>query len=132
MSSINPATRKQTLSFAAVLFLMVAAFYDPRILHNLACHVGIITVAFMVVCAFAAAHGIRKLADVFFRGSVSPWYARPGVVVYLCIILPVANVLFIIIDNLFFSIPEIGQVTSQQIRIWIFMGLELWWITLLE
>ena len=132
MSSINPATRKQTLSFAAVLFVLVAGFRDPRILHNLACHAGIITLGFMVVCAFVAAHGIRKLADVFFRGSVSPWYARPGVVVYLCIILPVANILFILIDNLFFSIPQIGQVTFQQVRMFIFMGLELWWIALLE
>ena len=129
MSSENPASRRHILLFAVAFFLLVAGFIDPRILHRLACHVGVMTVAFMVICAFLAAKGIRKLADVFFRTSTRQW---PGVVIFLCIILPCVNVIFVIIDNLFFNITAIGQVTGQQVRMFVFMALELLWIALLE
>ena len=132
MSVMNPASRRHALLFAAAIFLLVAGFLDPRILYRLACQTGIVTTAFVVVCAFAAAKGIRKLADVFFRGSARPWYARPGVVVFLCVILPCVNVLFIIIDNVFFNVTDMGQVTSQQVRMFGFMAMELLWIALLE
>ena len=82
MISRNPSSRRHVLLFAAVAFLLIAGFLDPRILHRLACHAGILTVAFMVVCAFLAAKGVRRLAEVFFRGSGRPWYARPGVVIF--------------------------------------------------
>jgi hypothetical protein len=132
MSSANSSSRKHALLFAAAIFLLIAGFLDPRILYRLACHVGIMTAAFMVVCAFLAAQGIRRLADAFLRKPISPWFARSGVVVFLCIILPCINVVFIIIDNLFFNITAIGQVTGQQVRMFIFMALELLWIALLE
>ena len=132
MSAMNPVSRRHTLLFAAVIFLLIAGFLDPSILYDLACQIGIITTAFVVICAFLAAKGIRKLADVFFRGSARPWYGRPGIVVYLCIILPCVNVLFVIIDNLFFNITAMGQVTTQQARMFGFMALELLWIAVLE
>ena len=132
MSDAYPSSRRHMLLFAAAIFSLVAGFRDPRILHHLACQTGIATTAFMVACAFFAAKAIRRLADVFFRGSIRPWYARPGVVVFLCIILPGANVLFIIIDNLFFNVTAMGQVTTQQVRMFGFMALELLWIALLE
>ena len=132
MSSRNPAARRHTLLFAAAVFLLIAGFIDPRILHRFACQAGIVTAAFLVITGFLAAKGIRKLADVFFRGMARPWYGRAGVVVFLCIILPCANVLFILIDNLFFNITAIGQVTGQQVRMFIFMAMELLWIALLE
>lgn len=132
MGCMNPVSRRNMLFVAAVIFLLIAGYLDPAIVHRLACHVGIITVAFLVICAFVAAKSIRRLADVFFRGSASPWYARPGVVVFLCIILPCANVLFIIIDNLFFGTTAMGQVISQQVRIIAFTGLNLLWIAVLE
>jgi hypothetical protein len=132
MSSINPAARRHTLLFAAVVFLLIAAFVDPGILNRFSCQTGIVNAAFLVIAAFLAAKGIRRLADVFFRGSASPWYGRAGVVVFLCIILPCINIVFIIIDNLFFNITAIGQVSGQQARIFLFMALELLWIALLE
>ncbi len=132
MSSINPAARRHTLLFAAAVFLLIAGFIDPGILHRFACQAGIITAAFLVIAAFLAAKGIRKLADVFFRGSARPWYGRAGVVIFLCIVLPCVNVVFIIIDNLFFDITAIGHVTGQQVRMFVFMALELLWIALLE
>ncbi len=132
MSSINIAARRHTLLFAAVVFLLIAGFIDPGILYRFACQAGIVTAAFLVIAGFLAAKGIRKLADVFFRGSARPWYGRAGVVVFLCIILPCVNVLFIIIDNLFFNITAIGQITSQNVRMLLFVGLELLWIALLE
>ena len=118
--------------FAAALFLLIAGFLDPRIVYRLACQAGIVTMAFTLICAFVAAKGIRKLADVFFRGSARPWYARPGVVVFLCVVLPCINVLFIMIDNMFFNITAMGEVTTQQVRMFGFMALELLWIALLE
>jgi len=118
--------------FAAVVFLLIACFIDPGLLQRFSCQAGIVTAAFLVIAAFLAAKGIRRLADVFFRGSASPWYGRAGVVVFLCIILPCANVVFIIIDNVFFDITAIGHVTSQQVRMFVFMALELLWIALLE
>ncbi len=132
MSSINPAARRHTLLFAAAVFLLVAGFVDPGILHRFSCQAGIVTAAFLVIAAFLAAKGIRRLADVFFRGSASPWFARSGVVIFLCIILSCANVVFIIIDNMFFDITAIGHVASQQARMFIFMALELLWIAMLE
>ncbi len=132
MSSMNPAARRHTLLFAASVFLLIAGFVDPGILRRFSCQTGILTAAFLVIAAFLSAKGIRRLADVFFRGSARPWYGRPGVVVFLCIILPCANVLFIIIDNLFFDITAIGQVIGQQVRMFVFMALELLWIALLE
>jgi hypothetical protein len=118
--------------FAAAIFLLIAGFIDPGILHRFACQAGIVTAAFLVIAGFLAAKGIHKLADVFFRGSARPWYGRAGVVVFLCIILPCANVLFIIIDNMFFDITAIGHVAGQQVRMFVFMALELLWIALLE
>ena len=132
MSSQNPAARKHTLLFAAVVFLLVAGFLDPGILHRFACQGGIVTAAFLVVAGFLAAKGICKLADVFFRGTARPWFARRGVVVFLCIVLPCANVLFIIMDNMFFGVVAIGQVTGQNARMFVFMALELLWIAMLE
>lgn len=132
MVRISPVSRRQILLFAAVVFLLIAGYLDPAIVHRLACHAGIITVAFLVICAFVVAKGIRRLADVFFRGSANPWYARPGVVVFLCIALPCANVVFIIIDSLFFGITSMGQVISQQVRMFAFMALELLWVAVLE
>ena len=132
MSSINPAARRHTLLFAAAVFLLIAGFVDPGILHRFACQAGIVTAAFLVIAGFLAAKGIRRLADVFFRGSARPWYGRAGVVVFLCVILPCVNVLFIIIDNLFFDIKAIGQVTGQQVRMFVFMSLEMVWLALLE
>lgn len=132
MSSQNPAARRHTLLFAAVVFLLVAGFIDPGLLHRFSCQVGIVTAAFLVIAAFLAAKGIRRLAEVFFRGSARPWYGRSGIVVFLCIVLPCVNVLFIIIDNLFFNIAAIGQVAAQQVRMFIFMALELLWIAVLE
>ena len=132
MSSINPAARKHALLFAAVVFLLIAGFLDPRILYRLACHIGIMTAAFMVVCAFLAAQGIRRLADAFLRKPIRPWFARPGVVIFLCIMLPVMNALFIGTDALFINIRSMGQVTTQQVRMFVFMGLELLWIAMLE
>jgi len=132
MISRNPAARRHTLLFAAAVFLLIAGFMDPGILHRFACQVGIVTAAFLVIAGFLAAKGIHKLADIFFRGSARPWYGRPGVVVFLCIILPCVNVLFIIIDNLFFNITAMGQVTGQQVRMFVFMALELLWIAALE
>lgn len=132
MSSINIAARRHTLLFAAAVFLLIAGFVDPGILHRFACQIGVVTAAFLVIASFLAAKGIRRLADVFFRGSARPWYGRAGVVVFLCIILPCVNVLFIIIDNLFFDITVIGQVTSQNVRMLLFVALELLWIALLE
>ena len=129
MSSANSSSRKHALLFAAVIFLLIAGFLDPRILHRLACHVGIMTTAFMVVCAFLAAQSIRRLADAFLRKPIRPWFVQ---VIFLCIMLPVMNVLFIIIDNLFFNITAIGQITSQNVRIFMFMGLDLFWLALLE
>jgi hypothetical protein len=132
MSTKNPAARRHTLLFAAVVFLLIAGFIDPGILHRFACQAGIVTAAFLVIAAFLAAKGIRKLADVFFRGSARPWYGRAGVVVFLCIVLPCVNIVFIIIDNMFFDITAISQVTGQQVRMFVFMALELLWIALLE
>ena len=132
MSSINPAARRHTLLFVAAVFLLIAGFLDPGILYRFACQVGIVTAAFLIIAAFLAAKCIRKLADVFFRGSARPWYGRAGVVVFLCIILPCVNVFFVIIDNLFFNITAIGHVTGQQVRMFVFMALELLWIALLE
>ena len=132
MSSQNPAARRHTLLFAAAIFLLIAGFVDPGILHRFACQAGIVTAAFLVIAAFLAAKGIRRLADVFFRGSARPWYGRAGVVVFLCIVLPCVNVLFIIIDNLFFDIMTISQVTAQHVRMFVFMALELLWIAMLE
>jgi hypothetical protein len=120
------------LFIAAVVFLLIAGYLDPGIVHRLACHVGIITVAFLIICAFVAAKSIHRLADIFFRGSTNPWYTRPGVVVFLCVILPCANVAFIIIDNLFFGTTGMSQVISQQVRMIAFTGLNLLWIAVLE
>ena len=131
MSSINPTSRRHGLLFAAVFFLLIAAFLDPRILHRLACHAGIITVAFMVVCAFLAAKGVRRLAEVFFRGPDRPWYARSGVVIFLCISLPCMNVLFLAIDGIFISGTQMA-VISQQVRMFTFMSLLLLWAAVLE
>ena len=132
MSSTTPMSRKHALLFAGVIFLLIAGFLDPRILQRLACHVGIMTTAFMVVCAFLAAQLIRRLADAFLRKPISPWFARPWVVVFLCIMLPLMNALFIGIDELFINIRSMGQVTAQQVRMFVFMGLELLWIAMLE
>ena len=132
MSSPNPAARRHRLLFAAAIFLLIAGSIDPGILHRFACQTGIATVAFLVVAGFLAAKGIRKLADVFFRGSARPWYGRAGIVVFLCIVLPCVNVVFVIIDNLFFNITAIGHVTCQPVRMFVFMALELLWIALLE
>lgn len=132
MSSENPAARRHILLFAVVFFLLVAGFIDPGILHRFSCQTGVVTASFLVIAAFLAAKGIRRLADIFFRGSARPWYGRPGVVIFLCIILPCINVVFIIIDNLFFNITAIGEVTGQQVRMFVFMALELLWIALLE
>ncbi len=132
MSSPNPAARRHTLLFAAVVFLLISGFIDPGLLRHFACQVGIVTTAFLVIAGFQAAQGIRRLAEVFFRGSARPWYGRAGVVVFLCIVLPCFNVLFVIIDNLFFNITAIGHVTGQQVRMFVFMALELLWIALLE
>ncbi len=132
MMSRSVTSRRHAFLFAAALFLLIAGFLDPGLLHRSACQVGIVTAAFMVISAFVAAKSLPKLADVFFRGSVRPWYARPGVVVFICIILPCVNVLFIIIDSLFFNITEMGQVTTQQVRMFVFMALEFLWIGLLE
>ena len=132
MSSQNPAARRHRLLFAAVVFLLIAVFIDPGILHRFACQAGIVTAAFLVIAAFLAAKGIRRLADVFFRGSARPWYGRAGVVVFLCIILPCINVLFIVIDNIFIDIRAMGQVTTQQVRMLVFMAFELLWIAMLE
>lgn len=132
MSSENPASRRHTLLFAAAVFLLIAGFIEPGILHYFSCQAGIVTAAFLVIAGFLAAKGIRKLADVFFRGSARPWYGRAGVVIFLCIVLPCINVVFIIIDNLFFDITAIGHVTGQQVRMFVFMALELLWIAMLE
>jgi hypothetical protein len=132
MSSQNPAARRHTLLFVAVVFLLIAGFIDPGILHRFACQVGVINAAFLVIAAFLAAKGIRRLADVFFGGSARPWYGRAGVVVFLCIILPCINVVFIIIDNMFFNITAIGQVAGQSVRMFVFMAFELLWIAMLE
>lgn len=132
MSSINIAARRHTLLFAAAVFLLIAGFIDPGILHRFACQTGIVTAAFLVIAGFLAAKGIRRLADIFFRGSARPWYGRAGVVVFLCIILPCVNIVFVIIDNLFFNITAIGQITGQQVRMFLFMAMELLWIALLE
>jgi hypothetical protein len=117
---------------AAVVFLLMAGYLDPAIIHRLACHVGIITVAYLIICAFVAAKSIRKLADIFFRGPTNPWFARPGVVVFLCVMIPCVNVVFIIVDNLFFDTTGMAQVVSQQVRIIAFTGLNLIWIAILE
>lgn len=132
MSSVNPAARRHTFMFAAVVFLLIAGFIDPAILHRFACQIGVVTAAFLVIAGFLAAKGIGKLADVFFRGSIRPWYGRRGVVVFLCIIIPCVNVLFVIIDNLFFNVTAMGQVTAQQVRMFLFMALELIWVAILE
>jgi len=132
MSSINPVARRHALLFAATIFLLIAGFVDPGMLHRFACQLGVMTLAFIVISAFLAAKGIRRLADVFFRGSANPWFARSGVVVFLCVMLPCLNVLFILVDNMFFDITNWGQVTSQQARMFIFMSLELLWVALLE
>ncbi len=132
MSAKNPAARRNTLLFAAAVFLLIAGFIDPGLLRHFSCQAGIVTAAFLVIAGFLAAKGIRRLADVFFRGSARPWYGRPGVVVFLCIILPCVNVLFVIIDNMFFDITAIGHVTGQQVRMFLFMAMELLWIALLE
>jgi hypothetical protein len=76
---MNLTPRKHILLFAAVVFLLIAGFLDPGILYKFACHVGIMTVAFMVACAFLAVKGIRRLAEVFLRKPVRPWYCRPGI-----------------------------------------------------
>ena len=131
MISRNPASRRHALLFAAVFFLLIGAFLDPRILHRLACHAGIITVAFLVVCAFLAAKGVGRLADAFLRKPISPWYARPGVVIFLCIIVPCMNVAFLTIDGLFINVTQVA-IISQQVRMFAFMSLELLWIALLE
>ena len=131
MISRNPTSRRHGLLFAAVAFLLIGAFLDPGIVHHLACHAGIITVAFLVVCAFLAAKGIRRLAEIFFRGSGGPWYARPGVVIFLCIIVPCMNVAFLAIDGILISGTQVA-VISQQVRMFTFMALELLWIALLE
>jgi hypothetical protein len=112
--------------------LLIAGFVDPGILHRFSCQTGIVAAAFPVIAAFLDVKGIRRLADVFFRGSASPLYVRSGMVVFLCIILPCINIVFIIIDNMFFDITAIGQVTAQQFRMFVFMALELPWIALLE
>jgi hypothetical protein len=132
MNTINPVARRHTLLFVAVVFLLIAGFIDPGIMYRFACQVGVVTAAFLVIAGFLSAKGIRKMADVFFRGSVRPWFARPGVVVFLCIIIPCLNILFIIMDNLFFNITAISQVTAQQVRMLLFMALELMWIAILE
>lgn len=132
MSSVNPSARRHALLFAAAIFLLIAGSVDPRILHRFACQLGIMTLAFLVIAALLAGKGIRRLADVFLRGSANPWFARSGVVVFLCIILPCLNVLFILADNMFFDITNWGQVTSQQARMFIFMFLELLWVAVLE
>ncbi len=131
MISSNPSSRRHALLFAAVAFLLIGGFLDPRILHRLACHAGIITVGFLVVCAFLAAKGVGRLADAFLRKPIRPWYARPGVVVFLCIILPCMNVAFLGIDGVFISGTQVA-VISQQVRMFTFMALELLWIALLE
>jgi len=132
MGSGNPGARRHTLLLAAVVFLLIAGLVDPAILHRFACQAGIVTAAFLVIAAFLAAKGIRKLADVFFRGSARPWYGRAGVAVFLCIILPCLNVLFIQADNMLFNITNWVQVTSQQARMFVFMAMELLWIAVLE
>ena len=132
MISGNPLSRRHALTIGAIFFILVAAFIDPGLMYHLSCHVGIITIAFLIICAFLAAKGIGKLAEVFFRGAVRPWYARPGVVVFLCIILPCVNILFIWMDNMFIDIRAMGQVISQPVRMFMFMALELLWIAVLE
>ena len=132
MSSRNPAARRHRLLFAAAVFLLIAGFIDPGILHHFACQAGVLNAAFIVICGFGAARGIRNLADVFLHGSARPWYNRAGLVVFLCIVLSCMNVLFTIIDNIFFDITTISQVTSLQAKIFIFMSMELLWITILE
>ena len=124
MSPVNPVSRKHAL--------LIAGFLDPRILYHFACHVGIMTAAFMIVCAFVAAKGTRRLAVVFFRGAATPWYTQSGIVVFLCIILPCANIIFMIVDNVFFNITALSEVTTQQVRMFVFMALEFLWIALLE
>ena len=131
MHSRNPLARKHGLLTAAVFFLLLAGFIDPQLLPRLACHVGVMTVAFLVACGFLAAKGIGKLAGVFLRGPIRPWYARSGLVIFLCVALPAMNILFIGIDNLFINARAMGQVTCQQARMFVFMALELLWIVLL-
>ena len=132
MSSGNPTARKHTLLFAAGVFLLIAGFRDPQLMFHFACHVGIMSVAFLTVSAFAAAQGMCALAGKVLRDQTSPWYARKGVVVFLCVALPCMNILFLGADAWFIGFRAMGQVTSQQVRMFVFMALELMWLALLE
>jgi hypothetical protein len=132
MSSANPTGRKHSLLIAAIVCLLVAAFVDPEIMHRFACQIGVVNLAFLLIAGFLAAKGISKLADILFRGSARPWFARSGVVVFLCIIIPCINILFKIMDNMFFNITGMSQVTTQQVRMFMFMASEFMWIAILE
>jgi hypothetical protein len=132
MSSQKPSTRRNTLLFAAAVFLLIAGFLDPRLMFHFACHAGIMSMAFLTISAFAAAQGIRLLAQKLLRNRIGFWHTRSGVVISLCVALPCMNILFMGVDAWFVDFRAMGQVTSQQVRIFVFMALELMWLAMLE
>ena len=132
MNSKNAASRKQVLMIAGGFFLLVATFVEPGLLSHLSCQSGTITMGFIALCGFLAAKVMRRLAGVFLRDEVAPWYAGRGVAIFLCVAVPCINPLYTRVDDFFVSAGMMEQVTSQQARMFIFMALELLWMALLD
>jgi len=132
MESKNPGSRRHALMVAGGFFLLVAGFVEPGLLSHLSNQAGTISMGFIVVCGFLAARGIRQLAAVFLGEKGSPWYTRPGVVIFLCIALPCLNPLFLKLDDFFLGTGLIQQVTTQQARTFLFMAFELLWMAWLD
>lgn len=72
------------------------------------------------------------MAGVFLHDEASPWYARRGVAVFLCLAVPCINPLYMNLDDSFVGTGLIEQITSQQARMFIFMAFELLWIAWLD
>jgi len=123
--NINPIFRRNALLSAAVVLMLIAVATDPKILPSVLTIRGLVGTVLVAVAGLFAAIGIHDIAETFLRGPGEPWYARPGAMLFLPVVLMATNALLIVFGG-------IGPLSVPKARLYQFTAAELLWIVLLE
>jgi len=129
---VNPVRRRNSILILAGLFLVMAVIDKPSLLLFFTSSKQFISIVLIVAAAFVATLGIYRFVEPIFGRGNSPWYARPGAVIFLAVALMGINAMFMILDNLFANILGTGPFLVHKAYIYLFMAFELVWILLLE
>jgi len=128
----RPIARRNLILYAGLGMLAMAVFHKPSLLLSFLSANGIFNIFIAGFVSLFAAMGFYETASLMLKNNGLPWYARPGGLFILAVLVTAFFLVRHVLNNVFFPVFGISPLIHERAQLYMFWGMTFLWIVFLE